>query len=482
MSRAPTKVGMAPPHPGAFVREEILDELGLSVTEAARALDVRRATLSDLINGNAALSAEMALRIEKAFDMKMETLLNMQAWHDASAMRQREGEIDVKRYGARASMPKAAQRRDKNEGNMDEWTPVVALPNLDMRGTIECQYAALVPPTDSRAAKLRTVHPKLTTFLSKFSEQFGQQIWPSLLLLRADAPRAYYTAEAVTAFRDIISLSVVPYARALRLRFDRAHALAFTNIFQFYPWMLDKQYEEMISVNPAQMSFHLLEEFNGQSFPEQSQTSIMERNIDVPLAEELLSRWSVRFSNEDKADWKDKALFRSMNMANEAGRIPALTAAVFYDVGRSLALWVSAYEILTHPGGKGEASFATVSAILESVKWLNAKLSAPVHAIPGRNPQKKQLATWICKKVYDLRNDFLHGNDVEPSALMMNGKVIIDFAACLYRLALTGFLDLHFDRPEPPSEDAEALESFRNQRWRFNRFQITYEDALLTAV
>jgi len=49
--------------------------------------------------------------------------------------------------------------------------------------------------------------------------------------------------------------------------------------------MLDKQYMEMLSVNPAQMSIHLLEEFNGQSFPEQSPTSIMERDIDFPLAE-----------------------------------------------------------------------------------------------------------------------------------------------------------------------------------------------------
>src|SRR4029077_4777852 len=114
-----------------------------------------------------------------------------------------------------------------------------------------------------------------------------------------------------------------------------------------------------------------------------------------------------------------------------------------------LALWVSAYEILAHPGGKGEGTFATVSAKLESVKWLNAKLSAAVHSIPGRNSQKRQLATWVCKKVYDLRNDFLHGNDVEAAALMISGKVAIDFAACLYRLALTGFLDLHFNLPAP---------------------------------
>lgn len=105
MSRAPARIAMAPPHPGAFIREEILDEIGLSVSEAAKVLDVRRATLSDLINGNAALSAEMALRIEKAFGVKMETLLNMQAWHEAHAMRQREDEIAVKPYRLPAPKP-----------------------------------------------------------------------------------------------------------------------------------------------------------------------------------------------------------------------------------------------------------------------------------------------------------------------------------------------------------------------------------------
>ena len=51
---------------------------------------MRRATLSDLLNGNAALSAEMALRVEKAFGVDMETLLRMQAWHDAFDMRRRQ--------------------------------------------------------------------------------------------------------------------------------------------------------------------------------------------------------------------------------------------------------------------------------------------------------------------------------------------------------------------------------------------------------
>ena len=65
---------------------------------AAEILNVRRATLSDLLRGKSALTPEMALRIEKAFGVNMETLLNMQAWHDAHAMRQRAGEIDVEPY------------------------------------------------------------------------------------------------------------------------------------------------------------------------------------------------------------------------------------------------------------------------------------------------------------------------------------------------------------------------------------------------
>jgi len=98
MHEAPAKIGMRPSSPGEFIREEILNELGLSVTRAAEVFGVRRATLSDLVNGNAALSPEMALRIEKAFGVNMDTLLRMQAWHDSYTMRQRASEIDVKRY------------------------------------------------------------------------------------------------------------------------------------------------------------------------------------------------------------------------------------------------------------------------------------------------------------------------------------------------------------------------------------------------
>jgi len=89
---------MRPPHPGVFVREEILEPLNLTVAKASEVLGGRRATLSDLINGKASLSPEMALRVEKAFGMSMDTLLNMQAWYDSRLMRDRADEIDVERF------------------------------------------------------------------------------------------------------------------------------------------------------------------------------------------------------------------------------------------------------------------------------------------------------------------------------------------------------------------------------------------------
>lgn len=98
MGTAPEKIGMAPSHPGEFVREEVLAALELSVARAAQILDVRRATLSDLVNEHAALSPEMALRIEKAFGVNMDMLLRMQAWYDTHTMRARADEIPVTRY------------------------------------------------------------------------------------------------------------------------------------------------------------------------------------------------------------------------------------------------------------------------------------------------------------------------------------------------------------------------------------------------
>jgi addiction module HigA family antidote len=87
-----------PPHPGDLIKSEIIEPLGLSISKAASLLKVRRATLSDLLHGKAALTPEMALRIEKAFGPDMDHLLRMQLAYDVARMRRRASRIAVKRY------------------------------------------------------------------------------------------------------------------------------------------------------------------------------------------------------------------------------------------------------------------------------------------------------------------------------------------------------------------------------------------------
>jgi addiction module HigA family antidote len=86
-----------PPHPGEFIRTEIILPTGLTVTAAAQALRVSRPALSSLLNAKADLSGDMALRIEKAFGVRMDTLMRMQASYDIAQTRKREKQVQVRR-------------------------------------------------------------------------------------------------------------------------------------------------------------------------------------------------------------------------------------------------------------------------------------------------------------------------------------------------------------------------------------------------
>ncbi len=95
-----------PTHPGGFIKHEIITPLGLSVTGAAKALAVTRPALSALLNEHANLSPEMALRVERAFGVSMDTLMRMQNSFDIAQARKREGEIAVAPFlGKYADLP-----------------------------------------------------------------------------------------------------------------------------------------------------------------------------------------------------------------------------------------------------------------------------------------------------------------------------------------------------------------------------------------
>lgn len=89
-------------HPGAWLRSEIVEPRGLSVSPAAEHLKVARQSMSALLNGRSGLSAEMAIRFEKAFGISADTLLRMQAAHDMAQARERADAIEVEPLPAAA--------------------------------------------------------------------------------------------------------------------------------------------------------------------------------------------------------------------------------------------------------------------------------------------------------------------------------------------------------------------------------------------
>lgn len=89
-----------PPHPGEVLRELCLEPLGLTVTEAAKALGISRKTLSSILNGRAGISAEMAVRLSMAFDTSAESWLNQQMQYDLWQAESQRKKLRVKRLSA----------------------------------------------------------------------------------------------------------------------------------------------------------------------------------------------------------------------------------------------------------------------------------------------------------------------------------------------------------------------------------------------
>jgi addiction module HigA family antidote len=93
---------LMPSHPGSFLKSEIVEANGLSVTEAAQVLGVTRPALSALLNGRADLTPQMAVRIEKAFRVPIEQLMHMQTSYDIAEVRKRADKIQVAPFKQKA--------------------------------------------------------------------------------------------------------------------------------------------------------------------------------------------------------------------------------------------------------------------------------------------------------------------------------------------------------------------------------------------
>lgn len=341
------------------------------------------------------------------------------------------------------------------------WIPVIVLPNIEIQVPFSGRYATIVRYHDRRLGALRREFPKLRRFLNGFRDAFGRIHRPSVLMLHEDKYDTYRQSEAIAAFRDVLALSVVPYARAWRLQHrTTSFGPLYANAFSFYPWMMDRYNDGLIASTPAMLATDETTKFSGRISPEIGYYPVTE--IDQPLMHTLIERWEVRFDTPNAA-WRDRALFRSLNTAFYASQTPFHTAGTPYDSGRLVAGWVSAFEVLAH-GGPGTSS--NMTAVLKILCGPKAKSATTRKTIYSRLNQA--------------RSNFLHGDDVsahQPDRLMHYGSV-------LYRLMLTEFLGLHREFADIPGRRNKAwAQKFGKEAFLqrdFESYQDRYEKAIDT--
>jgi hypothetical protein len=331
---------------------------------------------------------------------------------------------------------------------MPEWIPMFAMPNVQPQNPIELDGIAFVSAFDDRIKALRGKYRNYDAYLNQFSDEFGVKLNPGTIMVWEDAPLLYRRVDALSSFRDAVSIASISKTWAHILRYGgHMDGPRYSNTFSFYPWLLDENYNNVATQSIAVIGVQQLASMHAQSVPAFSFCRLLPNMVDHALLNELLKRWAHRYSTE-KPHWKDRALFRSLNMANAAANLRGHADVTHYDLGRLIALWVSAFEILAHPPYGRQNGYRQVYALLNSLQWRNSRcrekrFSPYPHK---RGTPRSNLPCWLYGQLNSIRDDFIHGNRVGDNSLITkrSHRAIQSYAVVLYRMALAAFLDLKF--------------------------------------
>jgi hypothetical protein len=366
--------------------------------------------------------------------------------------------------------------------NSVSWVPVWAMPNLHIDLPIEASHAALVPSNDARLRSSAQNKPALTAFLHAFRNEFGNQILPTIGMVREDAHGDVKTVTAFGGFRDAVCVSAVVKGHALTMTSKRPRGLLYSEAFDVYPWFLTPDMDgRLMAYTPGVTSLHHVEEFRPQIAPAIPNRFLNSGDLDRPLLEALTARWERYFAKgEECAD--DRRLFRALDMARAASKMPGGRDASEHDMGRAVALWVSAFEILAHDGVRSCSK--RVHSLLDRVESLRPTMKTRDRkAKVGGKLIETNLAGEVYGHLYRVRNDFLHGNRVDRDTAKpeKSQRPVLFFAAPLFRLALTAYLNLRGAEPTADATDPEQFAAQVVDRTFFRQTQRLMEDAILKA-
>ena len=348
------------------------------------------------------------------------------------------------------------------------WIIIFALPDLNLTESIGNENIAIVPHNDSRIVEITKQSSYAKALVDNFGDQFGRKKYPSLLIISDTAPQHMRDIDAIVGFRNILALSTIIMGHEHSFTSTFVAYPLYSDYFDFYPISITKDDDGFLTQSPSILGFDdEKRKFKGQTSPSLAGLDHVRARPNGYLLDQLQKAWARRYLRKRGNEWSTRTLFRSLEMAYQASSMPFKNHSTMYDYGASASLWVSAFEILSHPR-TGSSNLMTVLDLIGKYDWLHKDIKRRAYVIRYAGKRRNvNLAQKLYKELYDTRNAFLHGNPVTSNRLrpFRNKKVqhITRFAPLLYKVALLSYLVQFKDKRAKANWQKEYIQRSINE-------------------
>jgi len=322
------------------------------------------------------------------------------------------------------------------------WVFVSIFPNLHLKEPIETKYALIVKEDDDRLKLLQNENESVASLTKSFIDTRLKEINPAFLLIHTRLKTNREHHNAIISYRNIVAICIIleGWLSMILSEDGNVFTTLYSDYYDLFPLggYSNKHFSIQTPSLSSTISNSITKYQQNYSLPD-TRHFYFTKDDDLFLS--LVKIWEDHFIRRKKNHLYD-SLFRSLQMAFSASKMPTDNFSTFYDYGTKLGLWISSFEILFHPGGNANVSYKQIVKELSHYQFYDKNLMTFKYKIDKTT--KSNILGKVYKDLYDARNEFFHGNPVSTDNLFLfdNKKhpALTKVAPVLYFIALQLFL------------------------------------------
>ena len=330
---------------------------------------------------------------------------------------------------------------------MAAWKLLGVMPNVRVCSAVDAGFLAIVPRDDPRVPDALEASAA-KALVERVVDSFNHPIEPSLILLAES--HSQIDLSALVALRNAIALASVCDAWANWIEFSGGigGGTRWSDYFDICPWLCSRDGTELTAFGPElHANIQKPDNYRGTTSPSFDSTKLTRHSMDISFLHAILRVWKRTFVARKESP-KSRRLFRSLEVAHQAARVPFTLDYRMYEVGIRLSLWVSAVETLFNPK---KANAHEIVDHLKNLPWVLQSHRKARYYLPSRKRKadvdygRVTLPQKLYGELFRLRNNFLHGNRIVPTRLHAFADVrrrpYLAIAPVLYRTFVMVYLN-----------------------------------------